>query len=110
VAKSWEHPDWPANLSHFRRTRDHAEGPSGKHSKPYRLQEVAWHSQAKAEIELIGSITGLRRHLPEGFTRCSPAFYSPSIIIKLAELEASKFFTLRTAAGTASPKLANYHP
>ena len=28
----------------------------------------------------------MRRHLPEGFSRCSPTAYSPSIIIELAEL------------------------
>jgi len=86
VAESWEHPDWPANLSELRHTRDLTECPSGKYTKPYRLQEFAWLSQAKAGTDLIGSITGLRRHIPEGFTWCSPAFYSPSIIIELAEL------------------------
>jgi len=31
-------------------------------------------------------ISGLRWHLPEGFSRRSPTAYSPSIIIELAEL------------------------
>jgi len=31
-------------------------------------------------------ISNVRRHLPEGFSRCSPIAYSPSIIIELAEL------------------------
>ena len=31
-------------------------------------------------------ISGLRRHLLEGFSRCRPTAYSPSIIIELAEL------------------------
>ena len=31
-------------------------------------------------------ISDLRRHLPEGFPRCRPTAYSPSIIIELAEL------------------------
>jgi len=28
----------------------------------------------------------VRRHLPEGFSRCSPTAYSPNIIIEIAEL------------------------
>ena len=31
-------------------------------------------------------ISNVRRHLPEGFSRCSPTAYSPNIIIELAEL------------------------
>ena len=31
-------------------------------------------------------ISNVRRHLREGFARCSPTAYSPSIIIELAEL------------------------
>ena len=31
-------------------------------------------------------ISNVRRHLPEGSSRCGPTAYSPSIIIKLAEL------------------------
>jgi len=31
-------------------------------------------------------ISDVRRHLPEGFSRCSPTAYSSNIIIELAEL------------------------
>jgi len=31
-------------------------------------------------------ISNVRRHLPEGFSRCSPTAYSPNIIIEFAEL------------------------
>ena len=31
-------------------------------------------------------ISNVRRLLPEGFSRCNPTAYSPSIIIELAEL------------------------
>jgi len=61
------------------------KGPPEKYSRPYRLQQVAEHNQSEAEVDLIGDISGLRRHLPEGFTRCRPIAYPPSIIIELAE-------------------------
>jgi len=73
VADSWEHPD-------------HPEGPSERYSRPYKLQQVAWHNQSKAGAELIMDISNVRLHLPEGFPRCRPTAYSPSIIIELAEL------------------------
>jgi len=47
---------------------------------------VAWHNQSKAGAELIMDISNVRRHLPEGFSWCSPTAYFPSIIIELAEL------------------------
>ena len=47
---------------------------------------MAWHNQSKAGAELIMDISNVRLHLPEGFSRCSQAAYSPSIIIELAEL------------------------
>ena len=50
------------------------------------LQQVAWHNQSKAGADLIRDISGLRRHLPKGFTQCRPNAYSPSIIIELTEL------------------------
>ena len=89
MADSWEHPDWPSflsNLLYVRVLRDHPEGPWDKHSRPSRLQQVAWHSQSNTVIELIKGIAGLRRHLVEGSTRCEAGVYSPSIIIELAEL------------------------
>jgi len=57
-----------------------------QHHKTYKLQPMAWHSQAKMGQNLIRRISQLRRQLPEGFSRCSPAFYSPSTIIRLTEL------------------------
>jgi len=86
VAYSWEHPDWLAVLENLRYIRDHPEGSSDRYSRPYKVQQVAWHNQSKAGAELIMDISNVRRHLPEGFSRCSPTAYSPSIIIELAEL------------------------
>ena len=86
VAESWEHPDWLAVLENLRYIQDHPEGPSERYSRPYKLQQVAWHNQSKAGAELIMDISNVRRHLPEGFSRCSPTAYSPSITIELAEL------------------------
>jgi len=86
VADSCEHPDWLAVLENLRYIRDHPEGPSERYSRPYKLQQVACHNQCKAGAELIMDISNMRRHLPEGFSRCSPTAYSPSIIIELAEL------------------------
>ena len=53
VAESWEHPDWLAVLENLRYIRDHPEGPSERYSRPYKLQQVAWHNQSKAGAELI---------------------------------------------------------
>jgi len=50
------------------------------------VEPVAWHSQSRSGIELVKSISGLRRHLPDSFTRCHPTTYSPSVIIEFAEL------------------------
>jgi len=86
VADSWEHPDWLAVLENVRYIRDHPEGPPDRYSRPYKLQQVAWHNQSKAGANLIMDISNVRRHLPEGFSRCSPTAYSPNIIIELAEL------------------------
>jgi len=86
VADSWEHPDWLAVLENLRYIWDHPEGPSEQYSRPYKLQQVAWHNQSKARAELIMDIFNVRRHLPKGFSRCRPTAYSPSIIIELAEL------------------------
>jgi len=86
VADSWEHPDWLAVLENLRYIRDHPEGPSERYSRSYKLQQVAWHNQSKTGAELIMDISDVRRHLPEGFSRCSPTAYSPSTIIELAEL------------------------
>ena len=83
---SWQYPNWPSVLSNLKYIRDRPEGPPEKYSRPYRLQQVAWHNQSKAGANLIKDISGLRRHLLEGFTRCRPIAYSPSIIIQLAEL------------------------
>ena len=66
--------------------RDRPEGPPERYSRPYRLQQVAWHNQFKAGADLIMDISGLRRHFPEGFSGCRPTACSPSIIIELAEL------------------------
>ena len=85
VVDSWEHPNWPSVLSDLKYIRDCPEGPPEKYSRPYKLLLVAWHNQSKAGADLITDISGLRRHLPEGFTRCRPTAYSPSIIIELAE-------------------------
>ena len=85
VADSWDHPSWPHVLSNLRCIRDHPEGPPEKYSKPYKLQQVAWYNKAKAEDVLIRDIIGACRHLPEGFTSCKLAAYSPSVIIELAE-------------------------
>ena len=48
--------------------------------------KLIWHYQSKVGVDLIRDISGLRRHLSEGFTRCRPTSYSPSIIIILTEL------------------------
>ena len=72
VADSWEHPDWLTVLENLRYIRDHPEGPPERYSRPYKLQQVAWHNQSKAGAELIMDISNVRRHLPEGFSRCSP--------------------------------------
>ena len=82
VADSWEHPDWLAVLENLRHIRDHPEGPPDRYSSPYKLQQVAWHNKSKAGADLIMDISNVRRHLPEGFSRCSPTAYSPSIIIE----------------------------
>jgi len=71
VADSREHPGWLAVLENFRYIRDHLEGPSDRYSRPYKLQQVAWHNQSKAGADLIMDISNVRRHLPEGFSRCS---------------------------------------
>ena len=73
-------------LKNLRCIRDHLEGLPDWYSRPYKLQQVAWHNQSKAGAELIVDISNVRRHLPEGFSRCSPTAYSPSIIIIFAEL------------------------
>jgi len=86
VADSWEHPDCLAVLENLRYIQDHPEGPSDRYSRPYKLQQVAWHNQSKAGAELIMDISNVRLHLPEGFSRCSLTAYSPSIVIELAEL------------------------
>ena len=87
VADSWEHPDWPSVLSDLKYIRDRRpEGPPERYSRPYRLQQVAWHNQSKAGADLIRDISGLCRHLPECFSRCRLTAYSPSIIIELAGL------------------------
>ena len=75
VADSWETRGWPSNLAGLQYIRDHPHGKE-QHSKPYKMQQMAWHSQVKASTELIKDIIGLQRHLPEEFTRCAPAFYS----------------------------------
>jgi len=86
VADSLEHPDWLAVLENLRYIWDHPEGSSERYSRPYKLQQVAWHNQSKAGAELIMDISHVRWHLLEGFSRCSPTAYSSSIIIELAEL------------------------
>jgi len=86
VADSWEHLDWHLVLADLRYIRDRPEGPPEKYSRPYRLQQVASNNQSKAGAELIRDISGLRCHLPKGFSRCRPKTYSPSSIIELAEI------------------------
>jgi len=86
VADSWEHPDWLVVLENLRYIRDHPEGSSDRYSRPYKLQQGVWHNQSKTGAELIMDISNVRQHLLEGFSRCSPTAYSPSIIIELAEL------------------------
>jgi len=86
VADSWEHTDWLAVLELLRYIQHRLEGPPDRYSRPCRRQQVAWHNQSKAGVDLIMDISGLRRHLPEGFSRCRPTAHSPSIIIQLAEL------------------------
>jgi len=86
VADSWKHPDWLVVLENLRYIRDYPEGPPERYSRPYKLQQVALHNQSKAGAKLIMDISNVRQHLPEGFSRCSLTAYSPSIIIKLAEL------------------------
>jgi len=73
-------------LENLRYIRDHPEGPPERYCRPYKLQQVAWHNQSKAGADLIMDISSLRRHLPDGFSRCSPTAYSPSIIIEIAGL------------------------
>jgi len=85
VADSWKHPDWLAVLENLRYIRDHPGGPPERYSRPYKLQKVAWHNQSKVGTDLIMDISGLRRHLPEGFSGAVRAYF-PSIIIELAEL------------------------
>jgi len=68
VADSWVHPKWPSVIVDLRYVKDRPEGPPEKYSRPYRLQQVAWHNQSKAEANLIRDISGVCRHLPEGFT------------------------------------------
>ena len=86
VADSCEHLDWLEVLENLRYIRDHPEGAPERYSRPYKLQQVAWHKQSKAGVELIMDIFNVRQHLPEGFSWCSSTAYSPSIIIELAEL------------------------
>jgi len=73
-----------AVLGNLRYIQDHLEGPPDRYS--CKLQQVAWHNQSKTGADLIIDISNVRRHLPEGFSRCSMIVYSPSIIIELAEL------------------------
>jgi len=75
VVDSREHSDWLAVLENLRYIRDHPEGPSDRYSRPYELQQVAWHNQSKARAELIMDISNMRQHFPEGFSRCSPTAY-----------------------------------
>jgi len=86
VANSWEHPDCLMVLKNLRYIRDRLEGPPERYSIPYKLQQVAWHNQSKAGANLIMDFSGLRRHLPKGFSLCRPTVYSASIIMELAEL------------------------
>jgi len=86
VADSWEHPDWLVVLENLRYIRDHPEGPPDRYSRPYKLQQVAWHNQSKAGADLIMDISNVHQHLPESFSRCSPTACSPSIIVELVEL------------------------
>jgi len=60
VADSWEHPDWLVVLADLRYIKDCPEGPPEKYSRPYRLQQVAWHNHSKAGADLIMDISGLR--------------------------------------------------
>jgi len=82
VVDSWEYPDWLEVLQNLRNIRDHPEGPPERYSRPCKLQQVTWHKQSKAGVDLIMDISSLRRLFPEG----SLTAYSPSIIIELAEL------------------------
>jgi len=77
---------WPSVFVDLKYIRDRPEGPPEKYSGPFRLQQVTWHNQSKAEADLIRDISGVCRHLPEGFTECRLTVYSPSIIIKVAQL------------------------
>jgi len=86
VVDSWEHPDLLAVLEDLRHIRDHLEGPPERYSRPYKLQQVALHYHSKPGADLIMDISGLHRHLSEGFSRCRPTAYSPSIILEIAEL------------------------
>ena len=45
-----------------------------------------WCNIARPKPVRLWDIIRLRRHLPEGFTRCAPEFYCLSIIIELEEL------------------------
>ena len=85
VADSWAHPDWLVVLENLRYIRDHLEGPPDRYSRPYKLQQVAWHNQSKVGADLIMDMSNVRWYLPEGFSQCSPTAYSLSTIIELAE-------------------------
>ena len=58
------------------RTTSMHQGPA-----PERGRETAETLQTAAMLHIT-----LHRHLPEGFTRCAPAFYCLNIIIKIEEL------------------------
>jgi len=79
VVDSWDAPDCPQCLAKSWYIRDQPQREGGQQPKPYKLQPITWHSQTKKGNTMIKGITGICRHLPEGFTRCTPAFYSPSI-------------------------------
>jgi len=52
VADSWEHPDWLVVLENLRYIRDHPEGPPERWcSRPYKLQQVAWHNQSRSRSD-----------------------------------------------------------
>jgi len=107
VAYSWEHPDWLAVLENLGYIWDHPEGPPERYSRPYKLQQVAWHNQSKPGANLIMDISGLRRHLLGGFSRCSITAYSPSIIFQLVEL---LYIQLAQADPADSSRVGGYEP